>query len=50
MSGAIPQLPNTPSWSGVQLKHRNNFTLLLPFAYYLDGNINTTPAVTISTK
>jgi hypothetical protein len=26
MRGAIPPLPNTPSWSGVQLKHRDNFT------------------------
>jgi hypothetical protein len=26
MSGAIPQLPNTPSWCGAQLKHRDNFT------------------------
>jgi hypothetical protein len=22
MNGAIPPLPNTPSWSGAQLKHR----------------------------
>jgi hypothetical protein len=26
MRGAIPPLPNTPSWRGVQLKHRDNFT------------------------
>jgi len=26
MSGAIPPLPNTPSWSDAQLKHRDNFT------------------------
>jgi hypothetical protein len=26
MSGAIPSLPNTPPWRGVQLKHRDNFT------------------------
>jgi hypothetical protein len=26
MSGAIPPLPNTPSWRGAQLKHRDNFT------------------------
>jgi len=26
MSGAIPPLPNTPPWSGAQLKHRDNFT------------------------
>jgi hypothetical protein len=26
MSGAITPLPNTPSWRGAQLKHRDNFT------------------------
>jgi len=26
MRGAIPPHPNTPSWRGAQLKHRNNFT------------------------
>jgi hypothetical protein len=26
MRGAIPPLPNTLSWSGVQLKHRDTFT------------------------
>jgi hypothetical protein len=26
MSGAIPPLPNTPSWRGAQLKHRDSFT------------------------
>jgi hypothetical protein len=26
MSEAIPPLPNTPSWRGAQLKHRDNFT------------------------
>jgi hypothetical protein len=30
MSGAIPPFPNTPSWCGAQLKHRDNFTFL-PF-------------------
>jgi hypothetical protein len=25
MCVAIPPLPNTPSWSGVQLKHRDDF-------------------------
>jgi hypothetical protein len=28
--GAIPPLPQTPSWSGAQLKHRDNFYLTLP--------------------
>jgi hypothetical protein len=26
MSGAIPLFPNTPSWRGAQLRHRDNFT------------------------
>jgi hypothetical protein len=30
MSGAIPPLPNMPSWCGAQLKHRDSFT----FAFY----------------
>jgi hypothetical protein len=25
MTGALPPLPNTPSWRGAQLKHRDNF-------------------------
>jgi hypothetical protein len=29
MSGAIPPLPNTPSWRGAQFKHRDNFTFYL---------------------
>jgi hypothetical protein len=31
MSGATPPLPNTPTWSGAQLKkkHRDNFTFTL---------------------
>jgi hypothetical protein len=29
MIGAIPPLPNTPSWCGTQLKHRDNFTFTL---------------------
>jgi len=28
MSGAIPH-PNTPSWCGAQLKHRDNFTFIV---------------------
>jgi hypothetical protein len=30
MSGAIPPFPNTPSWRGAQLKHRDNFTASRP--------------------
>jgi hypothetical protein len=39
MRGAIPPLPNTPSWRGAQLekKHRYNFT----FTFYLCSWINT---------
>jgi hypothetical protein len=29
MHGAIPPFPNTPSWCGAQLKHRDNFTFYL---------------------
>jgi hypothetical protein len=32
MSGAVPPLPNTPSWRGARLgEHRDNFTL---FTFY----------------
>jgi hypothetical protein len=34
MSGAIPPLPNKPSWRSAQLKHRDNFTF-----YYYDYEI-----------
>jgi hypothetical protein len=36
MSGAIPPLPNTPSWRFAQLKHRDNFT----FTLCLQGDIH----------
>jgi hypothetical protein len=26
MGGAVPLLPNTPSWRGTQGEHRDNFT------------------------
>jgi uncharacterized Tic20 family protein len=29
MSGAVPPLPNTPSWRDIQLKNRNNFTIIV---------------------
>jgi hypothetical protein len=29
MRGAVPPLPNTPSWHGAHLKHRDNFTFTL---------------------
>jgi hypothetical protein len=28
MSGAIPPLPNTPSWGGAELKKHRDFTFL----------------------
>jgi hypothetical protein len=31
MNGAIPPLPNTPSWNCAHLKHRDNFT----FTFYV---------------
>jgi hypothetical protein len=31
MRGAIPALPNTPSWRGAQLKHRDKFTFYVIF-------------------
>jgi hypothetical protein len=30
MSGAIPPLPDTFSWRGARLKHRDNFTFFQP--------------------
>jgi hypothetical protein len=37
MRGAIPPLPNTPSWCGAQLKHRDKFYFTTPwsFVHYL---------------
>jgi hypothetical protein len=32
MSAAVPPLPNTPSWRGAQLKHRDNFTYNLGYS------------------
>jgi hypothetical protein len=29
MRGDIPPLPNTPSWHGAQLKHRDNFYIYI---------------------
>jgi hypothetical protein len=31
MSRTIPPLPNTPSWRGAQLKHRDKFTFYFTF-------------------
>jgi hypothetical protein len=39
MSGAIPPLPNTPSWRGAELKTSTGTTLLLPFIY-LGSNLS----------
>jgi hypothetical protein len=35
MSVAIPSLPNTPSWRGAQLKHRENFNFTFNNKYEL---------------
>jgi hypothetical protein len=35
MHGAYLHYPNTPSWRGAQLKHRDNFTFYL---YFLGSN------------
>jgi hypothetical protein len=52
MLGAIPPLPNTPSWRGAQLKqkHRDNLTfitqavneesLMKPVSALVDGEFN----------
>jgi hypothetical protein len=32
MREAILPLPNTPSWHGAQLKHKDNFTFTLGFS------------------
>jgi hypothetical protein len=42
MRGVIPQLPNTPSWRGAQLKYRDNFT----FAHLIPNLIEILSAVT----
>jgi hypothetical protein len=60
MSEATPPLPNTPSWRGAQLKHRDNFTFnfnfislkIISFISFLilirgrHGRVVNTPAVT----
>jgi hypothetical protein len=33
MREAIPPLPNTPSWRGAQLKHRDNFTFTFTISF-----------------
>jgi hypothetical protein len=33
MSGAVPPLPNTPSWRGAQLKHRDRDNFTFTFIY-----------------
>jgi hypothetical protein len=41
MRGAIPLLPNTPSWLGAEFKHSDNFTFL-PFTIIIIGYIGDT--------
>jgi len=41
MSGAIPPLPNTPSWGGAQLKkHRDTFTFTFTLSLQLSRKIS----------
>jgi hypothetical protein len=35
MCGAIPPLPNVPSWRGAKLKHRDNINLTFFFKFYV---------------
>jgi len=35
MRGAEPLLPNTPTWCGVQLKHKDKFVFIITFHLYL---------------
>jgi hypothetical protein len=38
MRGAIPLLPNTPSWRGAELKHRDYLTYIRgPFAKFVES-------------
>jgi hypothetical protein len=39
MSGVIPPLPNTTSWRGDQLKHRDNFTFTFYSKKFKGGSI-----------
>jgi hypothetical protein len=41
MSGAIPPLPNMPSWRGAQLKHRDNFTFPFTIQSYAIYTVET---------
>jgi hypothetical protein len=41
MSGAIPPPPNTPSWSGARLKHRDNFYFTFHVVVCEEGVIKT---------
>jgi len=34
MRGATSPLPNTPSWRGAQLKHRDNFYFYFYFIHF----------------
>jgi hypothetical protein len=46
MRGAIPPLPNTLSWHGAQLKHRDNstftFTFTLTYSRYANVQLHYT--------
>jgi len=38
MSGVMPPLPNTPSWRGAELKHRDKFTFHVFESGYVKGS------------
>jgi len=40
MGGAVPPLPNTPSWRGAQGEHRDNFTSTLQYLYELNAGVS----------
>jgi hypothetical protein len=39
MLGAIPPLPNTASWCGAQLKHKENFTFNFTSQFCLEHTV-----------
>jgi hypothetical protein len=43
MHGAIPHFSNTPSWRGIQIKRRGNFTFTFTFTIYevVGGQLST---------
>jgi len=46
MRGAVPPLPNTLSWRGAELKHRDNFTFYLIYAIFISMKLPVLLAIT----